>query len=305
MSRDPQRSAANVLGPPRISVIVPHFQDLARLDLCLSALQNQTLLPYEIIVADNASPVGVEAVQKVIAGRAQLVVVLQKGAGPARNGGAAVASGETLAFTDCDCIPMPDWLSKGIEALSDWDLVGGRMEVLVDDPDHMTSPEAFETVFAFNNEQYIRKKNFTVTANLLCRRETFVAVGGFGVGVSEDVEWCLRAASIGFRLGYATGAVVGHPARQTWPDLRNKWRRINGESFLLTKSQPFGTVRFAARSLLLPASILVHAAVILRSRTLKRGQDKLGALSILVRLRMWRMVHSLQLTLNQKTTSEG
>ena len=200
---------------------------------------------------------------------------------------------------------MADWLRHGVAALDQWDLVGGRMEVLVDDPERMTPTEAFEAVFAFNNERYIRHKGFTVTANLLCRREVFQAVGGFGVGVSEDVEWCLRAAGKGFRLGYAPDAVIGHPARRTWPDLLAKWRRTNREGFLLSASKPLGVARFVARSLLLPASILVHAPVILRSQVLKRREDKRGALSILVRLRMWRLMHSLQLAFNQKTTSGG
>jgi GT2 family glycosyltransferase len=293
--------------PParRISVIVPHYQDLASLDLCLSALQAQTLAHDEIVVADNASPVGPEAVKKAIAGRARLVMVAEKGAGPARNGGAAAATGDVLAFTDCDCQPEPDWLRRGVEALDQWDLVGGRMVVLVDDPEHMTPTEAFEAVFAFNNERYIHRKGFTVTANLLCRREVFQAVGGFGVRVSEDVEWCRRAAGKGFKLGYAAEAVVGHPARRTWPDLLAKWRRTNREGFLLSASKPLGVARFVARSLLLPASILVHAPVILRSRALKRYEDKRGALTILIRLRMWRLVNSLQLALNQKTTSGG
>ena len=288
---------------PRISVIVPHYQDLVSLDLCLAALQAQTLAPHEIIVADNASPVGADAVAKAIAGRARLVVVSEKGAGPARNGGVAAATGDVLAFTDCDCQPEADWLRRGVEALTQWDLVGGRMVVLVDDPEHMTPTEAFEAVFAFNNERYVHRKGFTVTANLLCRREVFQAVGGFGVGVSEDVEWCRRAVGKGFKLGYADEAVVGHPARRTWPELLAKWRRTNREGFLLSASKPLGVARFVARSLLLPVSILVHAPVILRSKALKRREDRRGALSILIRLRMWRLAHSLQLALNQKTAS--
>jgi len=290
---------------PRISVIVPHYQDLASLDLCLSALQTQALAPYEIIVADNASPVGLDAVVQVIAGRARLVHVPQKGAGPARNGGAAAASGEILAFTDCDCIPAPDWLREGVAALPGWDMIGGRMEVLVDNPDDMTPTEAFEKVLAFDNEGYVLKKGFTVTANLLCTRQVFADVGDFRVGVSEDIEWCQRARGKGFRLGYAAGAVVGHPARRTWPELLNKWRRANRELFLLSKSQRLGGIRYVAMSMLLPASIVVHAALILRSRILTREKDKRGALSVLVRLRMWRLMNSLQLAFNQKSTSSG
>src|SRR5580692_8311496 len=136
----------------KVSVIVPHYNDLASLDLCLAALARQTFPAEEreIIVADNASPQGEAAVAKVIANRARLVIVPQKGAGPARNGGVAVSTGDILAFTDSDCVPEPHWLERGIAALAHCDFAGGRVDVLVGDPAHMSAAEAFERVFAFD-----------------------------------------------------------------------------------------------------------------------------------------------------------
>ena len=74
---------------PRISVVVPHFEDLANLDKCLSALEHQTVPAdqFEIIVADNNSSCGRPTVEQAIAGRALLVTVGERGAGPTRNGG--------------------------------------------------------------------------------------------------------------------------------------------------------------------------------------------------------------------------
>ncbi len=72
---------------------------------------------FEIIVADNASPEGEAAIAALIAGRAELTIVAERGAGAARNGGAAKARGEILAFTDCDCVPEPRWLEAGVAAL--------------------------------------------------------------------------------------------------------------------------------------------------------------------------------------------
>ena len=107
----------------RASVIVPHYDDLRGLDICLSALAKQTLpkANFEIIVADNNSPQGPQEVAKVIAGRARLISVAEKGAGPARNGGAAASTGEVLAFLDSDCVPEPQWLTEGLAALAGYD----------------------------------------------------------------------------------------------------------------------------------------------------------------------------------------
>jgi len=80
---------------PKVSVVVPHYHDLGGLALCLAALGNQTYPKdrLEVVIADNASPEGEAAVAAVIAGRAKLVVIRDKGAGPARNGGVAASSG--------------------------------------------------------------------------------------------------------------------------------------------------------------------------------------------------------------------
>ncbi len=282
---------------PLVSVIVPHYNDLASLALCIETLERQTYpaARTEIIVADNASPQGEVALAETLGDRARLVIVAEKGAGPARNGGVAAARGEVLAFIDCDCQAEPDWLASGVAALSQYDLVGGRVEVLVDDPQRLTGPEAFEKVFAFDNETYVRKKGFTVTANLFCAREVFARVGGFRVGVSEDMDWCWRASAAGFRLGYTQAAAVGHPARRSWSQLEAKWRRLNRETFGILVERPGGRIRWLIRSLMLPLSAVIHSPKVLTSRKLRTMGQRMQALGALYRLRTWRLVDSIGL----------
>ncbi len=286
---------------PRLSVVVPHYQDLERLDLCLAALDRQSYPreDFEIVVADNASPVGADAVNAVIAGRARLVVVRQKGAGPARNGGVAASTGANLAFTDSDCQPEPDWLAEGMLALASHDFVGGCMKVLVEDPGAVTSAEAFEQVFAFNNRDYVVRKGFSVTANLFCPRSVFDEVGGFRVGISEDLEWCRRARAAGYNIGYAPLAIVGHPARRTWAELRQKSMRIDAEMFALASAEEHGRLNWLIRSLALPLSALAHTPRVAFSGALHRPRQRLGALVMLYRVRFWRFADSLGLLLGR------
>ena len=283
---------------PRVSVVTPHYEDLARLNLLLSALQQQRPVAggVEIIVADNGSPCGPEAVRDVIAGRARMTMVASKGAGAARNGGVAEARGEIIAFTDSDCIPEPGWLSEGLAALGTVDLVGGRMKVLTDDPAAMTSVEAFEAIFAFDNEAYVKRQYFTVTANLFCRREIFERVGGFVTAVvSEDREWCLRAVAMGYSIGYAPGAVVGHPARRTWPELVVKTRRIVDETFGLFAVGGPARLRWLMRTLALPLSALAHTPKALTSGAVPSFEARLAATAVLYRIRFWRLGYGLGL----------
>jgi cellulose synthase/poly-beta-1,6-N-acetylglucosamine synthase-like glycosyltransferase len=72
------KSSTVVRETPFVSVVVPHYNDLASLDLCLKTLQAQTYprAAFEIIIADNASPQGAAEIEHVIGGRAALVIVL-------------------------------------------------------------------------------------------------------------------------------------------------------------------------------------------------------------------------------------
>jgi GT2 family glycosyltransferase len=285
---------------PKLSVIIPHYRDLDRLNLCLAALGRQTYPAgdFEVIVADNASPEGEEAVARVIAGRARLVVVREKGAGPARNGAVAKSRGNILAFIDSDCVPEPDWLSEGVEALSEYDFIGGSVTVLVDDPRRRTPAEAFESVFAFDFKTYITKKGFTGAGNLFCTRAVFDQVGGFRAGVSEDVDWSHRATAVGLRLGYAPKAVVGHPARRTWPELEAKWRKTNRESFELIRGKRGGRFWWLVKSAALPLSAVVHSPKVLMSNDLNSFSQRLSALAMLYRVRFWRLGDALRLLMS-------
>lgn len=287
----------SIADTPRISVIVPHFNDLPNLDNCLAALANQTInvSEFEIIVADNDSPCGQDALQSAIAGRARLVCVHERGAGPARNGGAAAARGKLFAFTDSDCVPAPEWLAEGVAALSNYDFVGGRVEVSVADEGHVTPTEAFEKIFAFDFETYINRKGFTGSGNLFVPRAIFESVGGFGSSVSEDVDWSRRAIAQGYRLGYAPQAVVTHPARRNWRELRQKWVRINRETYALQTRASGGRLRWIAKTILLPASAIAHAPKVLRSNKLHSSRERSGALAILFLCRAWRFGDALKL----------
>jgi GT2 family glycosyltransferase len=281
----------------QVSVIIPHYQDLARLQLCLEALGRQTFPRerFEIIVADNNSPCGEAAVAQAIAGRARLTIVREKGAGPARNGGVALARGAILAFTDSDCVPEPQWLEEGLKGLESADFVGGTVEVLVDDPQAMTPVECFERVFAFDFRTYILKKEFTGSGNLFCPRKVFDAVGGFASGVSEDVEWCMRARAAGYSIGFAPRAAIGHPARRTWAEMETRWRRLNSESYQLLLREPAGRLKWLVRTLAMPVSAVVHTVKVLASPKLERPADRVKAIAVLYRVRWFRMIDGLRL----------
>lgn len=273
-----------------VSVIVPHYDDLPRLDRCLAALSCQTVPRdrYEIVVADNMTPCGERHLRRVIGDRARLVMAPRRGAGPARNAAVAVARGAVLAFTDADCVPDPGWLAAGLAGLADHDVVGGAMTILCEQAQPRSGAEAFEAVFAFQNRRYVEREGFSVTANMFCRRAIFDATGPFAAGLSEDRDWCLRAGALGFRIGYRGDAIVGHPARADWPALLAKWRRLQTELFANARLRRGGRLRWLASSVAMPVSIVAHLPLVLFSPALAGVGERVRGAATLTRLRLWR-----------------
>ncbi len=277
------------LDAPKVSVIIPHYNDLANLCTCLSLLRTQTMAAesFEIVVADNNSPCGIAAVETACARLARVVPAPIQGAAEARNAAVRAARGDILAFIDSDCRPFPDWLQRGVEALQNADMVGGRVDVVADGG-KPNAVEAFELVFAFNLKRYIEKVGFSVTANMFVSRAIFEKVGGFRAGVSEDVDWGQRAVALGYRWRYAPDAAMAHPARRDWADLTRKWRRVIKETYATEREKPLGNLRWILRSWLVLLSPLIHVPTVLRSTKLKGFDLRLKVIVVLFRLRCWR-----------------
>lgn len=272
----------------RISVVIPHLDDLAGLAACIARLNSQ-MFPsdrFEIVVADNGSTASLAEIEAAAPG-ARIVRIAERGAGPARNGGVAASQYEVLAFTDSDCLPEPQWLEEGLRALESADLAGGAVTVSVQDPAKPTPSEAFEVVFAFDNQNNVAKKGFSVTANLFATRAVFDAVGGFRTSVPEDIDWCNRARAKGYRIAYARQAIVAHPARPSWAALKRKWQRLTREGLALDAEAGMSVAQHILKAVTVALSPVLHGARIFTCTRLSLTA-KLAALAVLIRLRLLR-----------------
>jgi cellulose synthase/poly-beta-1,6-N-acetylglucosamine synthase-like glycosyltransferase len=299
-----ERAAPNIgdRGPLDIglvSVIIPHLNDYENLDACLTLLEAQSFPGdrTEVIIADNGSSRGLDAVRAIVGTRGRVVEVVERGAGPARNAGVGASRGDAIAFIDSDCRPDPRWLEEGLAELRLADFAGGRVDVLVEDPRRMTAAEAFESVFAFQNEAYVKGRNFTVTASMFVWRSVFESVGGFENGVPEDKDWCMRAVRQGYRIRFAPKSIVGHPARRTMPELKRKWRRLTIESCEGARREGRGPILVLARQWAALLAVVPHAFVPLVSSRLSGMRNRILAIGALARIRVYRLAIAHQTVL--------
>ena len=284
---------------PVAAVIIPHYNDGARLRRCLAALMPQMRPDVELVVVDNGSTEDLSDLQSLYPDL-NMVVEATKGAAAARNRGVAETTAAALFFLDCDCVPGRDWLETALSIRSTGDVIGGQISVFDETPAPRSGAEAFEAVFAFDNRAYIEQRGFSVTANLLTRRDVFESTGPMIVGLSEDLDWCHRATKAGFSLIYVGDLQVAHPSRSDWNALARKWRRLTAESHGVHQSAGHSALKWAMRALLMPASALVHSIKVLRHKELANGTERLRGLSTLWRLRLTRMIWMLRQSFEAK-----
>lgn len=221
---------------PCVSVIIPTYHDWGRLAKCLDALAAQTypLRLFEVLVINNDPDDAVPPSFFVMQANVRVLCQERPGSYAARNLGVIQARGEIVAFTDSDCVPMPDWIERAVARLANGaDRVAGRVELFFRS-ETLTWAEIYEKAFAFNQEisaQY----GCSVTANMVTWRKHFDTVGLFNEGLLSggDNEWGRRASKLGVGVVYAEDVCVKHPARHSIRDLLKKRRRQAGGNVVI------------------------------------------------------------------------
>ncbi|RCG26244.1 glycosyltransferase family 2 protein [Sphaerisporangium album] len=102
---------------PLVSVIIPSFNRSDVLRLCLDAVKRQTYPHIEVIVVDDC---GTEDAARVAASMGAKVLRTEANGGPtpARNLGAAHATGEILIFLDADIALDPDAVQNAVDIMA-------------------------------------------------------------------------------------------------------------------------------------------------------------------------------------------
>jgi len=104
---------------PLVSVVIPVFNGASFIARAVDSVRAQTCKDWEIIVVDDGSTDNTQTVLTGFAKRSGIICLYQENAGPAqaRNLGVKSASGEYIAFLDCDDIWLPEKLEEQLTIL--------------------------------------------------------------------------------------------------------------------------------------------------------------------------------------------
>lgn len=104
----------------KISVVIPAFNQPAKLARSLATLSTQTSPPHEIIIVDDGSKTPIPPQQGCIVTRIERDPV-HRGSSAAKNHGARLATGDYLCFADSDILHVPDAMQSIEAVLPTWD----------------------------------------------------------------------------------------------------------------------------------------------------------------------------------------
>ncbi|MBI2867718.1 MAG: glycosyltransferase [Chloroflexi bacterium] len=203
-------------------------------------LRNLAHLPadVEVIVVDDGSTDGTrEALTRLIHPHRTYIKQSNQGPATARNKGVEVASGDYVAFTDDDCVPVEPWPWPLVQRLEQEDAlvagVGGQVQPLQNG--------VFSRYYTFHRIlEPPPSCSYLVTANCVYRREALLAVGGFDAGMKhpggEDPDLSFRIRSKGYQLVFEQSGVVLHEYRQGFRDfVRTFYRYGKGCGYVMGK----------------------------------------------------------------------
>ncbi|MBB3159458.1 GT2 family glycosyltransferase [Microbacterium proteolyticum] len=265
--------------PPRVTVIVTHYDQPEQLARTLAALQRQDhpAERLEIIVADDGSPT-----EPVVPPGIRLLRQEDRGfrAAAARNLGAAAATGDVLCFLDADTTPEPEYvrqLTRLPALLPEAVTVGRRRHADLTGLDagtpvadagparELAEPAWLRDAYAGSDNLLHaddRSYRYVISAVAACSRAFFEEIGGFDESFSsyggEDWEWAHRAWQAGAVLAHVPRAVAWHDGPD-WAGRSgdDRVREGNRQSLLLAQKIP---VAGSSGRGLLPATpdLVVH-----------------------------------------------
>jgi glycosyltransferase involved in cell wall biosynthesis len=215
-----------------ISVVIPAYQARRFLSECLESIGAQTMLPFEVLVIDDASPEPVDGLIEEFSRRPYYPSIrllkhpVNLGQAAARNTGIEASNGDLLAFIDCDDVWAPRHLELAIDTIDKQklDLVFCPATIFEDSID---SPTGFVERPMSAAEMAIEplallERCFIIMSSVVAKRQVVLDVGCFDESKSmravEDLDLFMKLLKHGCCFGMSCNSTLfyrKHPESAT------------------------------------------------------------------------------------------
>jgi glycosyltransferase involved in cell wall biosynthesis len=217
----------------RFSVVIPVYNRPGEVEELLSSLCKQTYTNFEVVLIEDGSSVTSQHVYEKYSSQLNIQYFFKpnSGPGPSRNFGFTKARGEYFVLFDSDCVIPPEYffiVERHLEK-EPLDIWGGP------DRGHgdFTSLQqamaySMSSVLTTGGIRGAKKRVGSYQArsfNMGMSRAAYEKTQGFKFDrYAEDIEFSLRAAKLGLKVGLITEAFVYHKRRAT---LKQFFRQVS------------------------------------------------------------------------------
>ncbi|MEJ5313048.1 MULTISPECIES: glycosyltransferase [Anaerolinea] len=195
---------------PRVSIIIPTYNNAQFLPSTLESVFQQTYQDYEIIVIDDGSTDNTREVLTPYQSKIRYLFQENQERSAARNYGLTVAQGELIAFLDSDDLWLPQKLERQVKVMDEYPEV-----VLVFSQAYFINPEGQPTAFCGDwidgkPAEGIEIRSFFEDfaqgnvvygggSTSLVRREALNKAGNFDIHITHGEDWDLwwRLSALG------------------------------------------------------------------------------------------------------------
>jgi glycosyltransferase involved in cell wall biosynthesis len=198
--------------PPKVSIIVPCYNESKNIEKVLIALVNQSYPKdcYEIIVVDNNSTDGTYELAKTY--HVKVLIEERPSSYLARNLGIRNAQYEWLAFIDGDCIPDQRWIENLVRVA-----IGENCYFVAGQTKYIASNDSLANRLLASRHTIekcrmnVEKFHSVPGGNMLIHHQLFVKYGMFdAVKSGGDIGFSQKVARYGDRILYEESAIVSH-----------------------------------------------------------------------------------------------
>ena len=254
---------------PPASIIIPNYNGLRFLPVCLGALGAQTYPPSctEIIVVDDASTDGSVAFVREHYPRVRVVELARnRGLAAACNAGAAVAQGDLLVMLNNDTEVEPGWLAALVAAarahpragaIASKMLLFDRRDTLHSAGDVMGSDGIPRNRGVWQRDEGQYDTDLVVFGGcgggVAYRREAWQAAGGFDERLFmylEDVDLAWRLRLLGWEAVFAPEARLYHHLSATGGGVLASYYTGRNTVWVIAKDMPGPLIRRHLRHIL-------------------------------------------------------
>lgn len=231
---------------PSISVLVRAYNEEKHIGRLLTGIQRQNVRDAQVVLVDSGSTDATLSIASRFGVEVVHIVPEMFSFGRALNMGFERCRGDVVVMASAHVYPVyDDWIERLTEPLKDERvaLVFGRQRG--DDRTKFSERQVFaswypEVTDLDQASPFCNNANAAIRRSEWERRPYDETLTGL-----EDLDWAKRARAAGLRIAYVAEAEIVHVHEESWPQIRNRYRREAMALKTIFPNEHFDVIDFA------------------------------------------------------------